>query len=149
MSLRFAPRRPSASWRSFLCFLCAATPRFTRDISFRPLEVRQQLAHLLEVGPVDEALACVATLALRRFVRVQVALEGLGPGDLARSGLLESLLRAAVTLQLGHSDTDSFDFVGNLVYGFPRGRTSRSRARSCRRRCGRSRSLGCRRLRTN
>src|SRR5258708_1829030 len=54
-----------------------------------------------------------------------------------------------MALQLGHSDTDSFDYAGDLVYAIPRRRTSRSRtSRRCSRgsgsRCGRRRRR-CRR----
>src|SRR5207247_11121736 len=90
-SLCIEARRPSACESSFLCFLRAATPRFTRDILRAPfLEVRQQLADELEVALGHERLARVPALAGRRLVLVQVAFEGLRPRELPAPGELEA-----------------------------------------------------------
>src|SRR6266851_8317091 len=101
MSLRFVARRPSAACRSFLCFLCAATPRFTRDIRLS-LEVWQELANELQIALRDERLALVPALARRRLVRVEVALVGLHAREAALPGHAEPLLRSAVAALLGH-----------------------------------------------
>src|SRR5712691_5454689 len=113
-SLCFEARRPSACASSFLCFLRAATPRLTRDIPSRSfLEVRQQLADELEVALGHEPLALVTTLAGRRLVLVQVAFECLRPRQAPAPGELETLLGAAVTLELGHGERTSLRDVNH------------------------------------
>src|SRR3990170_1591059 len=115
-SLCFAPRRPSASLRTFLCFLWAATPRFTRAMCVpfvrpRPAsparpspysQMREELTDEREGALRHRRLALVPALAGRRLVLVQVALVGLGPAELPPPGYLEPLLRAAVALDLRH-----------------------------------------------
>src|SRR5207253_509605 len=95
-SLCLDARRPSACVRSFLCFLCAATPRFTRDIRCPPLDPRQQLADEFEVALGHECFAGVPALARRALVLVQVTLERLRPHETTASGDPEPLLAAAV-----------------------------------------------------
>src|SRR5439155_3791181 len=104
-SLCFEARRPSACESSFLCFLCAATPRFTRDIGSAPyLEVRQQLADELEIALGDERLARVTAFPGRALVLVEVALVRLRPPELAATGEFEALLGTAMALDLGHAE---------------------------------------------
>src|ERR1700741_2055085 len=114
-SFRFVARRPSAALRSRLCFLCAATPRFTRDICLL-LVVGQELANELDVALRHERLTLVPALAPRRLVLGQLPFVRLHPRELPRARHAEPLLRTAVASDLGHGVTSSEkDVRGNCT----------------------------------
>src|SRR5438093_7822774 len=169
MSLCFAARRPSAAFRSFLCFLWAATPRLMRvmaspyrtfeegarmngdecnESSFLlPYEVRRQLADQPEVTAGDEPFAGVTPLPARRLMRVEVALVRLHARELAAPGRGETLLRTAMALDLGHGVMPPRAKCERQLYGLVRPLTRRG-ARRCRGRRSHRRGRG-RRLRSS
>src|SRR5688572_4335153 len=74
--------------------------RYLVPAAGRLLQIRKELADHLEIALRDETLPGVTTLAGWALVRVEVALEGLRAGDLARAGDAEPLLGPAVGLLL-------------------------------------------------
>src|SRR5688572_18516365 len=94
------PLRPSASWRSRLCRLCAVTPRLTRAIESALLQIREKPTDLRRVLAADDGLARVAPRAPGRLELEVVPAPRLDPDHLAAAGDPDPLRRGFVALDL-------------------------------------------------
>src|SRR5919201_5986127 len=103
-------RKPLVCLKTFLWRARAVTLRLTLGMARSSARVRQHRADRRRIGLIDAAAPAHLALALRGFLREDVALVGARALDAAAAAHAEALRGAALGLHLRHTKAPCFCF---------------------------------------